>query len=753
MFEDKQENWLDKWDRANGYSDMFDESIETHEIDSIYYDRGARSTIWSGRTYEKFEDPEKKANQMRRIRDAVSGLLRVHGIPRGTDISVAGCGNEAAALAGFRDMKKFTGPFMRIGSAIIDEISNEDDILDVYCGLGLHEASHLNHTRKGFCYKESGEIHDKNRIWSELLEDERIEDKVRDESPGFIQYVVATKKALFDDKEVGGFFKNWDAGSDVDKIHALFFSFIRTPYLLNDEHQVWETVEDRCVYDELREALPKRPTCEEDVLHGANILQKLFESLTKPYDEAHEKLKEALKELSPDGESTTSDSGDGSDGESGGDSDGASDETDKKPEETSPEERNSKYEEVLDKLSDDADVKRRLEHTHHKTTVAEEHAKKSGDLMGMAAKDKHARVRDISGEATEAAADGDMSSLEMSDKSYSSKVKKIEDILKIRGSRADFGRVEIERMLRRFDTVEGAMSAEETCALERVDAEKVTELDKWDSGGYDRRTVIRFPVSSGENKKNYTLWKSEVQTQINRMRQVFRMKQGSRDCLITERKEGRLHRRMLSKVRSTDRLFTDSYRVRGKGVHLNLLLDESGSMGSVYLEGESRNTARAAVCISEGVKGVKNILLEVYSHTSCGENHKDCLVKYLHGPSNPKLESIGGYAPGYQNYDHRAIEVVVDRMMKSKVSSDLDFQKVLIVLSDGSPCGTGYGGNEANRQTKKAVQDAKRKGIVVIQVAIGGYGGSKNMYDHVIEFTDMQSLTSDMRRLIQKIVK
>ena len=104
-----------------------------------------------------------------------------------------------------------------------------EELRDVYCGLGLHEAGHILHTRDGFRRLWEGMSRLRGH-YDNLWEDERIEELVCRDSPGFAPYLQATKQAILERGQPGRAMENWDVLPDLDKVNLLMFAFIRLPH-------------------------------------------------------------------------------------------------------------------------------------------------------------------------------------------------------------------------------------------------------------------------------------------------------------------------------------------------------------------------------------------------------------------------------------------------------------------------------------------------------------------------------------------
>jgi nitric oxide reductase activation protein len=140
--------------------------------------------------------------------------------------------------------------------------------------------------------------------------------------------------------------------------------------------------------------------------------------------------------------------------------------------------------------------------------------------------------------------------------------------------------------------------------------------------------------------------------------------------------------------------------------------------------------------------------LEVYSYSSYdGDNHN--LLKYLYGKDNKNIKSIGAYYYGHQNYDHAAIEVA-GKLFKKNTTHE---KKVMIVISDGNPCGNGYGGSLAKQAVQKEVRKLEQEGMFVMQIAITDHVDSNEMFKHWLKFTDMPNLTNKLRTVITGMIR
>lgn len=173
-----------------------------------------------------------------------------------------------------------------------------------------------------------------------------------------------------------------------------------------------------------------------------------------------------------------------------------------------------------------------------------------------------------------------------------------------------------------------------------------------------------------------------------------------------------------------------------------VLIDESGSMG-----GKKEILARqAAILLNETFGKSLGVDLYIYGHTAdIGSVGYINLSVYREGNHyNPKFSLSKSYAKS-QNRDGDAILEVAKRVRK--------FTKedcIMFVISDGSPCASGYGGISAIKDTAAKVKEAEKLGFGIIQISIDAIYGVKDMFDTYI---DIGYNLEEMPKLLNEIVK
>lgn len=173
-----------------------------------------------------------------------------------------------------------------------------------------------------------------------------------------------------------------------------------------------------------------------------------------------------------------------------------------------------------------------------------------------------------------------------------------------------------------------------------------------------------------------------------------------------------------------------------------VLIDESGSMG-----GKKEILARqAAILLNETFGKSLGVNLYIYGHTAdIGSIGYINLSVYREGSHyNPKF-SLSKSCAKFQNRDGDAILEVAKRVRKFTKENCIMF-----VISDGSPCASGYGGIPAIKDTAAKVKEAEKLGFGIIQISIDAVYGVKDMFDTYI---DIGYNLEEMPKLLNEIVK
>lgn len=174
-----------------------------------------------------------------------------------------------------------------------------------------------------------------------------------------------------------------------------------------------------------------------------------------------------------------------------------------------------------------------------------------------------------------------------------------------------------------------------------------------------------------------------------------------------------------------------------------LLQDESGSMSEYDKIHHSKRILKTLyLAFSEIVPQEK---IYVYGHSG----HGNPKIFVYQDKYNLKFqERIDHMNSRDYNYDGPAIEAIY-----TKVRAMTDDNIIFIVLSDGAPCGRGYGGEDAKLSMRKVLEKCRRDGFVTIGLGIKHFNddGLYN-YSSVIKRLDA-SMIKQVSHIVNKVVK
>jgi nitric oxide reductase activation protein len=201
-------------------------------------------------------------------------------------------------------------------------------------------------------------------------------------------------------------------------------------------------------------------------------------------------------------------------------------------------------------------------------------------------------------------------------------------------------------------------------------------------------------------------------------------------------------------------LFQDIEEIPAYNLDFGILLDESGSMNS-----KIREAKLAVLSLLLALKDNKHINLFVYGHTanegeySFGSSSNRSAIqiyKYFNTLERyTDWRNIFSADSRSNNADGFAIEKMGEIMKKSESRN-----KILIVVSDGQPNASGYGGDEAIAHTRSVVQQLEADGFTVIQICVDNVEASPRMFTHFVPYESDGKFFNNLKAiLLQKLIQ
>jgi nitric oxide reductase NorD protein len=147
-----------------------------------------------------------------------------------------------------------------------------------------------------------------------------------------------------------------------------------------------------------------------------------------------------------------------------------------------------------------------------------------------------------------------------------------------------------------------------------------------------------------------------------------------------------------------------------------ILVDMSGSTNNGVGNGKTRiDVEKEALLVTARAVEAIGDLLSICGFQSDGRDSRKTFFYNFKSFGNLKVQ-IPDLEPGECNRDGMAIRHATQKILATSAKL-----KVLMIISDGSPNddGTEYEGRHAIEDTKKAVEEAKRKGVRPFGIIIG----------------------------------
>lgn len=174
-----------------------------------------------------------------------------------------------------------------------------------------------------------------------------------------------------------------------------------------------------------------------------------------------------------------------------------------------------------------------------------------------------------------------------------------------------------------------------------------------------------------------------------------------------------------------------------------ILADMSGSMGCGRVEVQKEVLNSLYLAMSQILPPSK---LYIYGHS--GEYAPE--IYTFCSPYDPDYEkNIQSYEAIQlcQNYDGPVVEEV-----HRKIRETNDDRVIFITLSDGEPCGNGYGSTKDIGDLKKILEKCRRDSFVTVGIGIQSYH-VKSLYTYSQVVEDLSEMSKDVAHIINKVVR
>jgi hypothetical protein len=243
------------------------------------------------------------------------------------------------------------------------------------------------------------------------------------------------------------------------------------------------------------------------------------------------------------------------------------------------------------------------------------------------------------------------------------------------------------------------------------------------------------------HKQAYSQRKQRLEHIINRLKKNLQLRNVQAEAKVGGFRSGRLNRRTLYRVvaANDDKVFYKRTQKNLPKVRIGLLIDESGSMGSVTNTRSPASIARdTGTILAEAFGGIRGLKLWVtgYSTGYKGNRAGDLIQSYV-SPTRKKFEALereimGGGTPTGE------CMMKLAQVMSAGVS--WDEQVIMFVVTDG-----GYGGLEPAQ-----VQTMFPK-VTFVEVLIG-QGMAKQGLKYSIQVNNVSDFTNSMVKTISAIL-
>lgn len=243
------------------------------------------------------------------------------------------------------------------------------------------------------------------------------------------------------------------------------------------------------------------------------------------------------------------------------------------------------------------------------------------------------------------------------------------------------------------------------------------------------------------NKKQYEYDMKQIDlTKSDVLRKLLSRKIKDYQICLKSMRSGRLDTNKLAEaVQRVPTIYEQYGQVTTDNICIGVLIDESGSMC-----GDRISKARqAAIFIEQTFGKLANADLFIYGHSADQRKYESTELYIYREPGFNVPYALGSVDDRSQNRDGDAIYHASERMRKHS-----QHPGILIVLSDGEPAASNYGGNSGIEDTRKKVAISEKKfDLKIFQISLVKMDSSR-MFKHFVYMKDIKTLPQDLTKFL-----
>ena len=279
----KRKDYDDEDDGRWGRS-IFRKSYKSSVGNSGELSRTINRSSWYGESYYSYsfvgkEEDAQLSKLIEKAYSSVKDMITIMDFPFPIKVNLNESSDESSSYSDYFSEEKRDNSERRIAvpSKIFDSTEDNETKINAFCGFGLHEAAHLRYTYlrvylnflsfiSGKYTSEEGEI---IKIFINLLEDNRVEDLLLTERPGFQDFIDCAKS--YNSKTLEGRL-NMMRERKLILFFKTLIGILRFPGLMEEE--ILEEYSE--VYKEVQEKITPYPENLKDICSVSESIFKII---------------------------------------------------------------------------------------------------------------------------------------------------------------------------------------------------------------------------------------------------------------------------------------------------------------------------------------------------------------------------------------------------------------------------------------------------------------------------------------------